>query len=518
MSLWLSGEIFVQNLPRRHKGTKWWILFDQDLNLNPAYEPVIGLEVHAQLRTKTKAFCGCATTFGVEPNTNVCPVCLGMPGTLPVLNASVVEFAIRMGLATNCTITNRSIFARKNYFYPDLPKGYQISQYEHPLCTSGHVDIDLEDGTRKRIGITRIHMEEDAGKSIHDLGPETFVDVNRCGVPLIEIVSEPDIRSPREAYWYVWKIRQLVTYLGICDGNMEEGSLRCDANVSVRKKGETKFGTKTEVKNMNSFRFVERALEYEINRQIQVLEEGGKVVQETRLWDANQNVAHPMRSKEAAHDYRYFPDPDLVPVIVTEDWIARSGKRLPEHPTARRDRFVAELGLPRYDADVLTTEKEIADYFEQTLASFGDGGRDRAKVASNWVMTDVLRVVGETKTNVAEFPVSPVRLAAMIKLIETGAISTTIAKQVFEIMLTSADEPQKIIEARGLAQVSDTGVIEEAVGRVLESNKVQVEKFLAGNEKVFGFFVGETMKLTKGKANPRIVNETLIAKLKSLKS
>ncbi len=488
------------------------------MKLNPSYEPVIGLEVHAQLRTRTKAFCGCATTFGVEPNTNVCPVCLGMPGTLPVLNAKVVEFALRMGLATDCTITNRSVFARKNYFYPDLPKGYQISQYEHPLCERGHVDVDLEDGTRKRIGITRIHMEEDAGKSIHDLGQDTLVDVNRCGVPLIEIVSEPDLRSPREAYWYVWKIRQLVTYLGICDGNMEEGSLRCDANVSVRKKGESRFGTKTEVKNMNSFRFVERALEYEINRQIQVLEEGGKVVQETRLWDANQNVAHPMRSKEEAHDYRYFPDPDLVPVVVTNEWIERARKELSEHPTLRKDRFVSALGLPPYDAGVLTAEKEVADYFEQTLSSFENSqAKEKAKTVSNWVMTDVLRVAGERKTSVAEFPVAPLRLANLIRLIDDGQISTTIAKQVFDAMLDSPDDPGAIVEARGLAQVSDNSVIEQAVDQILGANKTQVEKYLAGNEKVFGFFVGETMKITKGKANPRIVNETLIAKLKSLK-
>jgi len=478
-----------------------------------AYEAVIGLEVHAQMQTETKAFCGCPTTFGTEPNTNVCPVCLGMPGTLPVLNINLVEFILRMGTATGCTIAPRSVFARKNYFYPDLPKGYQISQYEEPICTGGVVEIDSADGGRKTIGLTRIHMEEDAGKSIHDQGADTLVDVNRCGVPLIEIVSEPDIRSPKEAYGFLVRIKQLVTYLGICDGNMEEGKLRCDANVSVRRKGAREFGVKTEVKNMNSFRNVERALEYEINRQIQALENGEKVVQETLLWDADQNVALPMRSKEEAHDYRYFPDPDLVPVMVDEPWVARVRDALPELPVERRDRYAAEWGLPRYDADVLTMEKGTADYFEAVLQwlskQTGKPPLEVAKPVSNWVMTDVLRVVGERKIDIIAFPIAPEHLAAMIALILDTTISGKIAKGVFEEMLASGEAPEEIVRKRGLVQVSDASAIGETVKNVLESYAPQVEQYLGGNEKVFGFFVGETMKAMKGKGNPKVVNEIL---------
>jgi len=490
------------------------------VKLNEKYEPVIGLEVHAQLLTRTKAFCGCSTEFGVEPNSNVCPVCLGMPGSLPVLNINLVDFVLRMGLAVGCTIAPRSVFARKNYFYPDLPKGYQISQYEEPICTHGSVEIDLDDTARKTVGITRIHMEEDAGKSIHDLDVDTLVDVNRCGVPLIEIVSEPDLRSPREAYLYLSRIRQIVTYLGICDGNMEEGSLRCDANVSVRLRGTTAFGTKTEVKNMNSFRNVERALEYEINRQIQLIEDGGTVVQESLLWDANQNVALPMRSKEEAHDYRYFPDPDLVPVVVDERWSARLREELPELPGPRRDRFVAELGLPRYDADVLTVDKGVADYVERTLAALAAdplARRENAKAVSNWVMTDVLRVVSEKKLPIAEFPVTPHHLAAMIGLIQKGTISGKMAKEVFEEMVATREHPGVIVDRKGLVQVSDAGAIEKVVDEVIAGNAMQVQKYLGGNDKVFAFFVGETMKIMKGKANPKVVNEVLRRKLDSMK-
>jgi len=483
------------------------------VKLNDTYEPVIGLEVHAQLLTASKAFCSCSAKFGNPPNTNVCPICLGMPGVLPVLNKNLVEFIIRMGLATGCTIAERSIFARKNYFYPDLPKGYQISQYEEPICTGGFVEIEFENGTRKRIGITRIHMEEDAGKSIHDQGSDTFVDLNRCGVPLIEIVSEPDIRSAREASLYLQKIRQIVTYLGICDGNMEEGSLRCDANVSVRKKGTEKFGTKTELKNMNSFRYVERAIEYEVNHQIQLLEDGIPVQQETLLWDANQNVAIPMRSKEEAHDYRYFPDPDLVPVIADKGWVEKIRAILVEHPTSRRDRFISKLGLPRHDADLLSSEKGYADYFERTLEQLDPSIKDRAKLASNWVMTDVLRVVGEQKINIDDFPIAPENLAKMIALIADGTISSKIAKEVFEEMLKSNEDPKAIVQKKGLIQLSDPAAIGKVIDEIIGANAAQVEKFKAGNEKVFGFFVGEVMKVTKGKANPKIVNDLLKQKL-----
>jgi aspartyl-tRNA(Asn)/glutamyl-tRNA(Gln) amidotransferase subunit B len=478
---------------------------------NERYEPVIGLEVHAQLLTESKAFCSCSTHFGADPNSNVCPVCLGMPGVLPVLNHQVVEFLIRVGLATHCSIAPRSIFARKNYFYPDLPKGYQISQYEEPICTNGFVTIETDDGKRKDIGLTRIHMEEDAGKSIHDQDADTLVDVNRCGVPLA------DIRSPREAYLYLTKIRQLVRYLEICDGNMEEGSLRCDANVSVRRVGETVLGTKTEIKNLNSFRFVEKALEFEINRQIDLLESGGKVVQETLLWDAGQGVAVPMRSKEEAHDYRYFPDPDLVPVLVNADWIQQAAKALPEGPTGRRDRFVDEYMIPKYDADILTSEKSLADYFEAVVTSLRSKTVENFKLVSNWTMGDVLRVVNTDKVDVAKFPVKPEDLGEMINLIADGTISGKIAKDVFEEMLTSGQSPKAIVKRKGLVQVSDAGAIEQMIDDVLMKNKGQVESYLGGKVQVFGFLVGETMKATKGKANPKIVNELLKKKLESMK-
>jgi aspartyl-tRNA(Asn)/glutamyl-tRNA(Gln) amidotransferase subunit B len=478
------------------------------VRLDERYEPVIGLEVHAQLLTRSKAFCGCSTEFGVEPNTSVCPVCLGLPGVLPVLNRSVVEFIVRLGLATGCDVAPRSGFARKNYFYPDLPKGYQISQFEDPICRGGAIGIELDDGSKKRIGITRIHMEEDAGKSIHDAGVDTLVDLNRCGVPLIEIVSEPDIRSPREAYLYLSRVRQLVTYLGICDGNMEEGSLRCDANVSVRKKGTAAFGTKTEVKNMNSFRNVERALEFEINRQIALIGEGGRVVQETLYWDAGQGAAVSMRSKEEAHDYRYFPEPDLVPVDVTEDFARSVRASLPELPVARRDRYEREFGLPRYDADVLTSEKGYADYFDAVVAHLPPGA-ETAKTAGNWVMTEVLRVVGERKTGIGSFPVSPGNLAAMIGLMRDGTISSKIAKEVFAEMLATGEDPAAVVKRKGLVQISDAAAIRAVVEGVVARNPSQVEKYRAGNGKMVGFFVGEVMKEMKGKANPGMVNDLL---------
>ena len=480
---------------------------------NEQYEPVIGLEVHAQLLTKSKAFCGCSTRFGDSPNSNVCPVCLGMPGVLPVLNKQVVEFTIKMGLTTNCTIAPRSIFARKNYFYPDLPKGYQISQYEEPICINGWMDIELKDGSAKRVGITRIHMEEDAGKSIHDISADTLIDVNRCGVPLIEIVSEPDIRSPHEAYQYLYKIRQFVTYLGICDGNMEEGSLRCDANVSVRKKGETKFGTKIEVKNMNSFRFVEKALEYEINRQIEAIENGEKIIQQTMLWDSSQGICLPMRSKEEAHDYRYFPEPDLVPVIVNQDWIDEMKSSLPEFPNVRRDRYIKEFKLPKYDADVLTAEHELADYFEGVISNLRTKNEETYKIASNWTMVDVLRIVNDKHIAVSDFPISSSDLSEMLNLIVDGTISGKIAKDVFEEMLKTKESPKKIIEKKSLKQVSDESAIEKVIDAILIKNATQVAEYKDGKTQVFGFFVGQIMKEMKGKANPKVVNELLKKKL-----
>ncbi len=482
------------------------------------YEAVIGLEVHSQMLTQTKAFCGCSTRFGNPPNSNVCPVCLGMPGVLPVLNKQLVEFAIKMGLATHCKITPYSIFARKNYFYPDLPKGYQISQFEEPICVGGHVEIEKKDGSKKKIGLVRIHMEEDAGKSIHDQGSETFVDLNRCGVPLLEIVSEPDIRSGEEAYLYLQQIRQTVTYLGVCDGNMEEGSLRCDANVSIRLRGEEKLGTKVEIKNLNSFRNVERAIDVEIDRQYLLIESGGHVKQETLLYDADTNEVRSMRSKEEANDYRYFPDPDLVPVVIDDAWIERVKAAQPELPMERRDRYMSDFSLPKYDAEVLTAEKDVAEYYEQVVTSFKVKSKEAYKQASNYLMTDVLRVVNERNIGIKEFSIRPAQLSRMIDLINEGTISTKIAKEVFEEMLQSGHDPDAIVEKKGLRQVSDESAIGEVVEEVLQSNPDEVQKYIGGKEKLFGFFVGEIMKKTRGKANPKILNDLLRQKLEKLKN
>jgi aspartyl-tRNA(Asn)/glutamyl-tRNA(Gln) amidotransferase subunit B len=417
-----------------------------------------------------------------------------------------------MGLATNCRIAEHSIFARKNYFYPDLPKGYQISQYEEPLCEKGWVEIEMEDSSLKRIGLTRIHLEEDAGKSVHAeeyvSDNETLIDVNRCGTPLIEIVSEPDIRSPREAYWYLTRLRQLVRYLGICDGNMEEGSLRCDANISIRPVGEKKFGTKTELKNMNSFRNVEKAIDFEINRQIQLLESGGQVVQQTMLWDVNNGRVTPMRSKEQAHDYRYFPEPDLAPLRVAEQWREEILISLPELPMARRNRFIEQYGLPKYDAEVLTDEKTIADYFDATAKLVKD-----AKLVSNWVMGEVLRVLKEQKTDIAQFAIKPAAFADLLNLISDATISGKIAKEVFEDMLASGKPAKAIVAEKGLVQVSDTNVIEKAADEIIAAHPKEVERYRNGEEKVFGFLVGQLMKATKGKANPKVANEILRKKL-----
>lgn len=413
-----------------------------------------------------------------------------------------------MGMATNCEIREKSIFARKNYFYPDSPKGWQTSQFEEPICENGFLDITLSDGTEKRLGITRIHMEEDAGKSIHDLGYDTCVDLNRCGVPLIEIVSEPDMRSPEDAYLYLTKIKQIITYLGICDGNMEEGSLRCDANISIRLKGEKELGTKTEVKNMNSFRNVEKAIAHEIKRQIEIVEEGGRIIQQTLLWDADNEEVSPMRSKEEAHDYRYFPEPDLMPVVVSEEWKAEIAKNLPELPEARKARFISEYKIPEYDAAVLTTERPLADYYERVISITED-----YKSASNWVMTDVLKIIKEDKVDISEFKVSPENLGKLINLINNNTISGKIAKSVFPEMLKEDKDPETIVKEKNLVQITDTSAIDGIVDTILDNNPGQVAQYLGGKETVLGFFVGQIMKETKGKANPQMVNETLKKKL-----
>ncbi len=472
------------------------------------YEAVIGLEVHAQMLTDTKVFCGCSTKFGSEPNTQTCEVCIGMPGVLPVLNKKALEFAIRTGLATNCTISSYSRFARKNYFYPDLPKGYQISQYENPICEHGFIEIVVE-GEIRRIGITRIHMEEDAGKNIHEGGGNySLVDLNRTGVPLMEIVSEPDIRSPKEASEYMRKLRAILRYLGVCDGNMEQGSLRCDANVSVRPAGQKEFGTRAEVKNINSFRFVEKAVDYEIKRQIKVIEEGGKVIQETRLWDSAKGITESMRSKEEAHDYRYFPEPDLVPIIPERSWIDQIMAGLPELPDARRGRFVAEYGIPEYDADLLTSEKGVAEWFEDAIRAGG-----QPKAVSNWMMGDLMRLLNEENKFIEECPLKPSQLAEMLKLVDKGTISGKIAKTVFEEMYRSGKNAEEIVREKGLVQISDESAIEKMVDEVIAKHSKEVERFRAGDEKLLGFFVGQVMKATKGKANPQMLNELLKKKL-----
>jgi aspartyl-tRNA(Asn)/glutamyl-tRNA(Gln) amidotransferase subunit B len=476
------------------------------------YEPVIGLEVHSQLLTESKIFCGCSTRYGQQPNENVCPVCAGFPGVLPVLNKKVVEFAIKTGLACGCEINRSSILARKNYFYPDLPKGYQISQYELPICIHGAVDVEIGGKTRK-VRLTRIHMEEDAGKNIHDAhGNASLVDLNRAGVPLLEIVSEPDMRTAAEAGAYLRTLRTILQYLGVCDGNMEEGSFRCDANVSVRPEGSSNLGTKIEIKNLNSFKAVEKAIAFEIERQIEVLSEGGKLVQETRLWDESREETRSMRSKEAAHDYRYFPDPDLLPLLIEEGWIAEIRARLPELPAARKARFVTRYGLPVYDADLLTGRKDVADYFEDCARAHAN-----PKAIANWIVGDLFRVLKERRLDeqldITRWPIAADRLAQLVALIDSNRISGRIAKKVFEAMLDSDETPEAIVREKGLEQVSDTGSLESAVDRIIAANDKQVAQYKSGNEKVFGFLVGQIMKATQGRANPQMVNEILRAKL-----
>jgi len=470
------------------------------------YEAVIGLEVHAQLLTDSKIFCGCSTKFGAEPNTQTCPICLGMPGVLPVLNRRVVEFALRLAIATNSRINKFSQFARKNYFYPDLPKNYQISMYELPIAEGGFIDI--RDGENvKRIRIKRIHMEEDAGKNIHDEaitgGDFSFVDLNRAAVPLLEIVSEPDINSPKEAVQYLKQLRNIVVYLGICDGNMQEGSFRCDANVSVRKRGDNELGVKTEIKNMNSFRFIERALSYEIERQMGLLKKGERIVQETRLWDEKTGKTYPMRSKEYAHDYRYFPEPDLLPLIVDDEWIEGIKGTLPELPDKKFERFKQEFGLPEYDINILVSSRELADYFEKCVKLY-----PKPKTVSNWLMTELLRFIN-LEDNEIKIPVPPDYIAELLQMVEQGIISITIAKDVFELSFKSGKKPSEIVRERGMTQISDEGELRRICEEIIKKFPQQVNEIRSGKEKVLGFLVGQVMKATQGKANPQKVNEIL---------
>ncbi len=479
------------------------------------YEPVIGLEVHAQLKTETKIFCSCSTRFGAAPNANTCPVCTGMPGVLPVLNRKAVTFAIRSALATNCTIARESRFDRKNYFYPDLPKGYQISQYAYPIAEHGHLTIEIEEGIelngeqKKIIGITRIHMEEDAGKLIHDSGrAKSMVDLNRTGVPLVEIVSEPDIRSASEAGAYLRKLHAILRYIDVCDGNMEQGSFRCDANISLRPVGQEKFGIRAELKNLNSFKHVEKAIQYEIQRQTYILDEGKKVVQETRLWDPVKNITKSMRGKEDAHDYRYFPDPDLVPLIVDDEWINEVRIDMPELPDARKARFMDEYALSAYDAGVLTSSRHLADYFEETAKSLKN-----KKLAANWVMGPVLGLIKGEENTIETLPITSAFLAELLVLLENSTINANGAKAVFEKMIDSDNSPISLVKEMGLEQVSDQSELEGIVNEVITANPNELEAYRGGKTRLFSFFMGQIMKKTRGKADPKIVTELLKKKL-----
>ncbi len=472
------------------------------------YEAVIGLEVHAQLQTNTKIFCGCETRFGEEANTRTCPVCIGMPGVLPVLNKKAVEYIVKTGIATHCTISPYSRFARKNYFYPDLPKGYQISQYELPLCEHGYVEI-IVDGKIKRIGITRIHLEEDAGKNLHQTETgSSLVDLNRAGTPLMEIVSEPDIHTADEASEYLKKLRSILRYIEVSDADMEKGNFRCDANVSIRLAGDKEFGIRAEVKNVNSFKFVQKALEYEIKRQAQILDEGGRVVQETRLFDSAKGATFSMRSKEEAHDYRYFPEPDLVPIVVSKETVSIIAATIPELPDAKRARFVKEYGIPEYDADLLTQSRAMAAYFEEAVKL-----SSQPKAVSNWMMGELMRLLKTNGKEIDSCPIKPDKLVGMIKMINDGVISIKIAKTVFEEMYTSGKDAVEVVQEKGLVQVSDTGAIVQIIADVIRANPGQAADYKAGKEKLFGFFVGQVMKVSRGQANPDLVNQLLKKKL-----
>ena len=468
------------------------------------YEAVIGLEVHAQLKTASKIFCGCSATYGGEPNTRACPICLGLPGILPALNKKAVEYALMMALATHCHISPESGFTRKNYFYPDLPKGYQISQYELPLAEHGCIEIETDQG-RKRIGLTRIHLEEDAGKSIHDDAEGlSYIDFNRCGVPLIEVVSQPAISSSEEAVTYLKKLRSILRYLGISDGNMEEGSFRCDANLSLRLKGLRGLGTRTELKNMNSFSHVHKALDYEIKRQWGILESGGEVIQETRLWNENEGKTLPMRSKEESHDYRYFPEPDLLPLVVDQRWLDEIRASLPELPDAKMKRFIDQYGLPRYDSEVLTSSRELADYFELCARETSD-----AKMVSNWIMGELLRELKADDSTIEDCPVTASALVELLKMIKDGIISWRIGKDVFKEMYREGESARRIVKDRGLVQISDEREIALIVKQVLRESPDQVDEYRKGKRQLFGFFVGQVMEKTGRTANPRLVNEIL---------
>ena len=473
------------------------------------FQPVIGLEVHAQLLTRSKIFCGCSTEFGAPPNAHTCAVCLGMPGVLPVLNETVVEFAVRVGRALGCRINPVSIWARKNYFYPDLPKGYQISQYDQPLCEHGALEIDTDDGPR-RVRILRIHLEEDAGKNVHDAGGgESLVDLNRSGVPLVEIVSEPDIRSSSEAAEYLKALRDILVYLGVNDGNLEEGSFRCDANVSVMRKGASQYGQRVELKNINSFCFVQKAIDYEIGRQVELIESGGRVAQETRLFDAVRGETRSMRSKEEAHDYRYFPEPDLPPLRIPAGYVERIERELPELPRAKLHRFVGTYGLPAYDAKILVGDRALADLFEKVQAVY----KGPAKKLSNWFLGELLRLMKEEAREVGALRFTPPQFASLLEMVDAGELSNNAAKDVFAEMFRTGRSPREVAQEKGLIQVQDTGAVEAAVDAVLAANPGEVEKYRAGKKQVLGFLVGQVMKAMKGKGNPALVNAALRAKL-----